>query len=218
MKNETKNITKNDILNEFYKLCQNASLNSLFEKTAKSLEITPIHFGKDNCTDDPNNIQVFTKSSTKKCLSNAVLVDNGVSEISNSEVPSTPIEIINAIEINNGKVPSTPKKFSAEDKELSKDPTPTSQKCLSSAYVEAILTKKSLKNLENPNIYREVIKENFHDYSDNMEEICVHCGTKIDENSYRCTDCSRPACSGCYGFHYAAKTNNTAHKCIFCKQ
>ncbi|KNC25666.1 hypothetical protein FF38_13043, partial [Lucilia cuprina] len=75
---ETKNITKNDILNEFYKLCQNASLNSLFEKTAKSLEITPIHFGKD------------PTPTSQKCLSSAVIADNYMGEINYSKVPSTP--------------------------------------------------------------------------------------------------------------------------------
>ena len=85
-------------------------------------------------------------------------------------------------------------------------------------YVEAILEDKPLINLPDPDEHRIFIKNKIIEYSDDMKEICVHCGLYVEPNSFLCQKCKRPACDDCYIFYYKTLSQEYDHICIFCNE
>lgn len=85
-------------------------------------------------------------------------------------------------------------------------------------FIEAILNERSLINLEDPNLYREKMKDFLGENSDDMTQICVHCGDIVSNSKFKCSDCNRPACIGCSKYHYMDHENYTTALCLFCKK
>lgn len=83
-------------------------------------------------------------------------------------------------------------------------------------FVEAILNNGNLDCLENPNQYRETIKEKLIEFSDSMQFICLHCGDGPKKYTYKCTNCERPSCDGCLTYNYGTNISYENFKCIFC--
>lgn len=79
-------------------------------------------------------------------------------------------------------------------------------------FAEAILNKKNLEDIEDPNIYRGLIKKVLLESADDMTKVCLHCGTYCDENL--CKSCDRPICGGCFRFYY--KNEDNFETCQFC--
>lgn len=83
-------------------------------------------------------------------------------------------------------------------------------------FVEAILNNGNLDCLENPNKYREIIKEKLIEFSDSMQFICLHCGDGPKKYTHTCTNCERPSCEGCLTHNYGTNISCESFKCIFC--
>lgn len=90
-------------------------------------------------------------------------------------------------------------------------------------YVAGFLNNEDLTKLKAPSLYRKDMKEAFLKNSDDMTEVCLHCGIDCNENV--CSCCSRPSCNGCCHFyfkHYFKRhlkrnfENENFDKCLFC--
>lgn len=61
-------------------------------------------------------------------------------------------------------------------------------------YAECFLKKKNLEGLLCPDEFRHIMKEKLLLYSDNMMNVCLHCGGEIDTFDDKCAKCSRYIC------------------------
>lgn len=79
-------------------------------------------------------------------------------------------------------------------------------------FATQILTNNKLTNLENPNNFRNVIKSTLLEYSDDIKEICIHCGSNTTLIKWECKHCKRRVCNGCQEYYYKKRSS----ECAFC--
>lgn len=80
-------------------------------------------------------------------------------------------------------------------------------------YVECFLKKTEMEGLLCPNEYRQIMKEKLLQNSEDMTNVCLHCGGQIDTFDDKCAKCCRYVCSECFNYHYQ---NVKTEWCEFC--
>uniref|UniRef100_A0A1B0B4T0 Ubiquitin-like protease family profile domain-containing protein n=1 Tax=Glossina palpalis gambiensis TaxID=67801 RepID=A0A1B0B4T0_9MUSC len=71
-----------------------------------------------------------------------------------------------------------------------------------------------LTEVEGPSEYKKTMKQKLMEFTDNLENICLHCGGVCNDGSVRCGDCGRSINNSCRSYHY---NNSNEIRCVLCQ-
>uniref|UniRef100_A0A1A9UDP1 Ubiquitin-like protease family profile domain-containing protein n=1 Tax=Glossina austeni TaxID=7395 RepID=A0A1A9UDP1_GLOAU len=81
-------------------------------------------------------------------------------------------------------------------------------------FVQALFQSADLTKVESPSEYRKIMKQKLMDFTDNLENICLHCGGICNDDSVKCEDCGRSIDNSCRSYHY---NNSNEIRCALCQ-
>uniref|UniRef100_A0A1B0AGH2 Uncharacterized protein n=1 Tax=Glossina pallidipes TaxID=7398 RepID=A0A1B0AGH2_GLOPL len=81
-------------------------------------------------------------------------------------------------------------------------------------FVQALFQSGDLTKVESPSEYRKIMKQKLMDFTDDLENICLHCGGICNDDSVKCEDCGRSIDNSCRSYHY---NNSNEIRCVLCQ-